>query len=196
MDHRFAVVGRDLDGRVPSACGCSADEQRQLETLSLHLAGHMHHLVERGRDKAAETDQVDFLCLGTFEDLLGGNHHPHVDDLVVISGENDADDVLADVVNVTLDGCEQNLPLRLDLLASCDHCSLLGFYEGCQVGDCFLHYPGRLDHLGQKHLAGPEQVSDYAHTVHQRTFDHQQRTAQLRASFFGIDIDVRIDPFN
>ena len=109
VDHRLAVVRRNLDGRVRPAGGCSADEQRQLETLALHLAGHVHHLVERRRDQAAEADHVRLLRLGAFEDLFAGDHHPHVDDLVVIAGEHDADDVLADVVNVAFDGGEHDL---------------------------------------------------------------------------------------
>jgi hypothetical protein len=32
-----------------------------------------------------------------------GNHHAEVDDLVVVAAEDDADDVLADVVDVALD---------------------------------------------------------------------------------------------
>ena len=43
------------------------------------------------------------------EDLRRRHHHAEVDDLVVVAGEHDADDVLADVVHVALDGRHQDL---------------------------------------------------------------------------------------
>jgi hypothetical protein len=61
VDDRLAVVGGDLDGGVGAAGGGSADEQRELEALALHLAGDVDHLVERGRDEAAEADDVGLL---------------------------------------------------------------------------------------------------------------------------------------
>ena len=103
VDHRLAVMRCNLDRRVRPARGCPADEQRQLEALTLHLAGHVHHLVERRSDQSAESDHVRLFRPGAFEDFFAGDHHPHVDHLVVIAGEDDADDVLANVVNVTLD---------------------------------------------------------------------------------------------
>ena len=47
-----------------------------------------------------------------FEDPVRRDHDAEVDDLVVVAGEDDADDVLADVVDVPLDGREEDLPLR------------------------------------------------------------------------------------
>ena len=46
---------------------------------------------------------------GRFEDLLAGDHHAEVDHLEVVAAEHDADDVLADVVDVALDGGQQHL---------------------------------------------------------------------------------------
>jgi hypothetical protein len=43
-------------------------------------------------------------------------HHAQVDDLVVVAAEDDADDVLADVVDVALDGRQQDLAGGRDLL--------------------------------------------------------------------------------
>ena len=54
-----------------------------------------------------------FSCLGALEDLLARDHDAHVDDLVVVAGEHDAHDVLADVVDVALHGGEHDLALRL-----------------------------------------------------------------------------------
>ena len=193
VDDRLAVVRRDLDRGVRAAGGRAADEQRQLEALALHLARHMHHLVERRRDQAAEADQVRLLGLGALEDLLAGDHHAQVDDLVVVAGEHDADDVLADVVNVALHRGEHDLALRLDDFAGRGHRGLLGLHERRQIGHGLLHHAGGLDHLRQEHLARAEEIADHAHAGHQRAFDHQQRPAQLDARFFGVDLDVGVD---
>ena len=117
VDHGLAVVRRNLDGRVGAAGGGSADEQRQLESLALHLAGHMNHLVERGRDEAAEADEVGVLGLGALQDFLAGNHDAEVDDFVVVAGEHDADDVFADVVDVAFDGGEDDFAVCAGLPA-------------------------------------------------------------------------------
>ena len=94
-----------------------ADQQRKLEALALHLTRNVNHLVERRRDEAAEADDVGADFLGAVENLLGRNHHAHVDHVVVIAGQDDADDILTDIVYVAFDGGEDNLALRLDLLA-------------------------------------------------------------------------------
>jgi hypothetical protein len=55
---------------------------------------------------------------------------------------------------------------------------LLGLHVREQVGDGLLHDARGLDHLGQEHLAGAEQVADHVHAVHQRAFDDLQRLAR------------------
>jgi hypothetical protein len=42
--------------------------------------------------------------------FVAGHHDAEVDDLVVVAAEHHADDVLADVVDVALDGGERTLP--------------------------------------------------------------------------------------
>src|ERR1700678_782428 len=106
VNYRLTIMRRDFDGRMRPAGGCAANEQWQLEALTLHLSGYMDHLVERRRDQPAESDQVHFFHLGAFEDLFARDHHPHVDHFVVIAGEHNPDNILADVVHVALDGRE------------------------------------------------------------------------------------------
>ena len=71
-----------------------------------------HHLVERRRDQAAQADDVRLLLDRGVEDLRRRHHHAEVDDLVVVAAEHDADDVLADVVDVPLDRRHQDAALR------------------------------------------------------------------------------------
>ena len=172
MYHWLAVMRRNLDGRVCPTGGGPADKQRQFEVLTLHLAGDVYHLVERRSNQTAESDHVRLFRRGAFEDLFAGDHHPHVDHLIVITGKHDADDVLANIVNVALDRCEDDFSLRLDLLARCSHRNFLGLHERRQVRHSLFHHTGRLDHLGQEHLARAEQIADHAHAGHQRAFDH------------------------
>ncbi len=99
--------GVDLRGRG------AADQQRHLEALARHLLGHRHHLVERGRDQAREADHVGLVVVGGLEDFLERHHDAEIDDLEIVALEHDADDVLADVVDVALDRGHDDLALGL-----------------------------------------------------------------------------------
>src|SRR5579862_3220538 len=173
MNDWLTVVGRNLDRGVRAACGCPADEQRQFEALTLHLAGDMYHLIERWSDQAAEADHVGLFGLGAFENFFTWDHHAHVDHFIVIACENDADDVLADIVNVTFDRGEHDFSLCLDHLAGGSHRHFFGLHEWSQMRHGLLHHSGGFDDLGQEHLAGSEQITDDTHAIHQRPFDHQ-----------------------
>src|SRR5271156_3193412 len=179
MHYWLAIVWRNLDGRVCATGGRSADEQRQFEPLPLHLARHMHHLVKRRRDQTTQADHVDLLGPGAFEDLFAIDHHSHVNHFVVVAGQDHTDDILADVVNVTLDRCQQNISLRLSHSAGRNHRRLLGLHEGREVRYGLFHHPCGLHYLRQKHFARAEQITHHAHAGHQRTFDHEEGPAEL-----------------
>src|ERR1700722_570381 len=181
---------------MSSAGGCTPDEQRQLETLTLHFAGYMHHLVQRRCDQSTQANQVRLFRLGTFQDLFARDHDPQVDDLIVVAGEHHANDVLADVVNVAFDRCQHDFSLCLDHFAGRRHRYLLRFHERSQVGHRLLHYPGRLDDLGQEHLARSKQIAHHAHARHQRAFDHQQGAPELDPGFLCINFYVGINAFD
>ena len=185
MDGRIGVVMGDLDRGVGLAGGGAADEEREGEAFALHLAGDVNHLVERGGDEAAEADNIDVELAGGGEDFFARDHDAEVDDLVVIAGEHDADDVLADVVDVALDGGEEDLALGL-LVAGALFFLL---HEGHEVGDRFFHDAGAFDDLGQEHFALAEKIADDAHAFHERAFDHFQRGGVFLARFLGIGID-------
>ena len=100
---RLRVLWRDLDGGVHAGGGGAADEQRDGEAAALHLLGHVHHLVQRRRDQTAQTDH-DSLLLDWLPPVCAqcSAHYSQVDNAVVVAAEHDADDVLADVVHVSL----------------------------------------------------------------------------------------------
>jgi len=90
--------------------------------------------------------------------------------------EHDRDDVLADVVNVALDCGDDDLALAL---AGGAGAQLLCLDVRNQVRDRLFHDPSGFHDLRQEHLAGPEQVADDIHALHQRTFDDLDRVRKL-----------------
>ena len=119
------------------------------------------------------------------ENFFGRHHHAEVDHLIAIAAQHYADDILADVVHVTLDRGHDDAALGSD--AGADFFRL---DVGQQMGHRLLHHARRFHHLGQKHFAGAEQVADHIHAGHQRPLDHaQRRTARRfngRATLFGV----------
>ena len=103
-DHRAATTRRHLHRRVGARRGGATDQQRDLQPLTLHLDGEVDHLVQGRRDQARQPDDVGVVLLGRVQDLLGRHHHAEVDHFVVVALQDDSDDVLADVVDVALDG--------------------------------------------------------------------------------------------
>ncbi len=128
-----------------------------------------------------------------------GVRTPRSIDLVVVAGEDDADDVLADVVHVALDGGDHDPALGAGDAAAGDEPALLLLHEGGQVGDGLLHHARGLDDLGKEHLAGAEQVADDAHAVHERALDDVERAGVLRcvrARLLGVLLDEGVDPLD
>ena len=105
--------------------------------------------------------------------------------------QHDADDVLADIMDVALDRRHDDLALalRADLF--------FGLDIGEEMRDRLLHDARGFDHLRQEHLARSEQVADDVHAVHQRAFDDLDRAAicslDRKSRFFGIVDNMRVD---
>ena len=146
----------------------------------------MHHLVEGRRDQPGEADGLRALRDGRVEDRVARHHHAEVDHLVVVAAENDADDVLADVVHVALDRREDDLPLRA---AVAPGPLLLLLHVRLEIRDGALHRPRALHDLRQEHPARAEEVADDLHPVHQRALDHVERPRRIRARLLGVLLD-------
>ena len=58
VDDRAVILGCDLHGRVLGAARRAANQKRNGEPLALHLAGDVHHLVERRGDQPRQADHV------------------------------------------------------------------------------------------------------------------------------------------
>ena len=188
IDRLPGVIGRiDLHGGMDARGRRAADQQRHVEALTLHLARHVHHLVERRGDEPGETDDVGLLLAGAIEDRLRRHHHAEVDHVEVVAGQHDADDVLADVVDVALHGRHHDLARRRAALAA--RRRLFGVHVGHQHGHRLLHHARRLHHLRQEHLARAEEVADHVHAGHQRPLDHVERTARRLTRLLHVDAD-------
>ena len=103
----------------------------------------------RRGDQPGEADDVALLGDGGLQDLFRRHHHAHVHHVVAVAAQYHADDVLADVMHVALDGRHEDLALGFRLVA------LFRLDEGDEVCHGLLHHAGGLDHLGRNILPAP-----------------------------------------
>ena len=174
MDHRPLICRVDPERGVRLARRRAADQQRRLEAQPLHLPGDGHHFVERRRDQPRQADHVGTVVVRGLQDVLPRHHHTKIYDLEAVALQHHADDVLADVVNVALDGRHHDPPLALGDAVPL----LLLLDEGDEMSDGPFHHARRLDDLRQEHLARAEQVADDVHAVHQGAFDDLDRPGE------------------
>ena len=137
-----------------------------------------------------QPDHVGIVVVGGLQDRRPRDHDAKVDDLEIIALEDDADDVLADVVNVALDRRHDDPALRRRAFG------LLRLDVGEQVGDGLLHHARRLDDLRQEHLAGAKQVADDVHPGHQRPFNDIDRAGCGQAGFFRVVDNISVQAFD
>src|ERR1700677_1247584 len=186
MDDGIAVVRGDLDRGVGLAGGGATDQQRHGKAFPLQFAGDMGHLIERRRNQATETNEIDILVAGGLQDFFAGHHHAQINNFVIIAGQHDAHDVFADVMDVAFDGGHEDFALGAPDAAGS---FFLRFHEGQQVGDGFFHDARALDDLGQKHFARAEKVADHTHAGHERTFDDGEGPPDFLEGLGGVGFD-------
>ena len=119
---------------------------------------------------------------GGIEDRADRLLDAEIDNPVAVVGQDDVDEVLADVVDVAAHRGEH------------DGASLLALdplHEGFEVADRRLHRLGRLEDEGQLHLAGAEQVADRLHAGEQDVVDDVER---LVAPHRQLEIGFEIEP--
>src|SRR3990172_604618 len=91
----------DLHGGMGTRSRSTANQQGQFETLPLHFLCDMHHFIERRCNQAAQTDEMGVPVFCRLQNFLARDHHAEIDDLEVVTLQDHADDVLADVMHVT-----------------------------------------------------------------------------------------------
>mmetsp|Transcript_2679 Transcript_2679/g.6394 ORF Transcript_2679/g.6394 Transcript_2679/m.6394 type:complete len:486 (+) Transcript_2679:349-1806(+) len=193
--------GASLEARLDLHCSVharrrgSANEEGQLDALALHLLGHRHHLVQRRRDEARQTNDVSLLLDGRLEDLVAGSHDAEVHHAVVVAAEDNTDDVLADVVHVALHSRQHNSSSRLgrEVWVLLNHALLLLLHEGKQVRHSLLHHTGALDHLRQEHLARAKEIADDVHAGHEGALDDVERPRVVLAGLLSVNFNELVD---
>ncbi len=166
VDNGPFVVWFDLHRRMCRRGGCATDQQRQAEFETLHLGRDVDHFVERRRDKPGQTNHFRFLAAGGFEDFFATHHHAQIDDFEIVALKNNADDILAYVMNVAFDG-------RHDDFSVTAHLAVFFFFnERNEMGNGLFHDSCRFHNLRQKHFPVAKQVAYDIHTRHQRALDY------------------------
>ena len=168
---------------MSAAGGRATDQQRRGDAAPIHLAGDVNHLVEARRNQSRQPDNVRANLERRVQNPLRTDHHAEIRDLVAVAAQHDADDVLADVMHVALDGRQQHAP-RSRVVPD----ALVSLEIGGQVRHGFFHHPRRFDDLRQEHFARAEQIPDDVHAVHQRPFDHLERTLEESPCFLGVQL--------
>ena len=144
----------------------AAQQHRRRDPLARHLGQVLAHDRRRLDQQARHADRVGVALLRGIEDVLQRLLDAEIDDLVAVVGEDDVDEVLADVVHVALHrGEDDEAALRpVDL-----------FHVGLEKGRRRLHHLGRAQHEGELHLAGAEEIADHLHAVEQENVDDVER---------------------
>ena len=89
-------------------------------------------------------------------------------------------------MHITLDGGDEDFALGLQVAKA----RLLRLDIGDQMRYRLFHDARTFYHLRQKHFAGTKQIADHVHAVHQRPFNHVDRTPagllQRQSRLFGV----------
>ena len=68
----------------------------------------MHHFVERGRNQPAQPNHIHLVCPGFLQNPVGWYHHPEINHVVIVAGQDDAYNVFADVVHISFHGRQKD----------------------------------------------------------------------------------------
>ena len=164
------VKGSQLHGRMQGRCRGAADEQGRIQSAGVHLPAQLLHLEQRRSDEPAYADEGGMMFLRGLQDGLLVHHHAQVHHLESVAAEDDAGDVLADVMDIPLDRRVDDDGLLRGLLAF--------LHVRFQDGDGVLHHLGRLDDLREEHLPFAEASSNLLHPGHQRPLDDRHGAPQ------------------
>ena len=166
----MVVQRRELDGRMQGGRGGTADEKRRVQPAGRHFAAQFLHLEQGRGDEPAHADQGGVVLFRGLQDGFLIDHHAQVHHLEAVAPQDDARDVLADVVDVALHRrVDDDRPLR-GLLA--------GLHVRLQEGHRVLHHLGRFHDLREEHLPFAEASADFLHPRHQRPLDHLHGRSQ------------------
>ncbi len=125
----------------------------------------MHHLIQRWRDQAGQADNINILLARSLKDFRGRDHDAQINDLVIIAGKHDTDNILADIMDIALHRRHQHFAGAF-ALARAAIGKLFRLHIGQEQGNGLFHHTGGFHHLRQEHLAGAEKIADNIHSGH------------------------------
>ncbi len=133
----------------------ASQEHRHGDADGVHLFEILAHHVDGFHEQAGHADGVGFLFLRGLQNVRNGLFDAEVEDGVAVVGEDDVDEVFADVVDVSLDRREDDSAFAR---------AFDFFHEGFEMRDGGLHRLGTLQHERKLHLPGAEQFADDFHS--------------------------------
>ena len=145
----------------------TAEDDRPLlrEPARLQFLQVLLHDDGRFHEQARHADDVGVVLLGRRDDLGDGLLDAEVDHVVAVVGQDDVDEVLADVVHVAAHGGEDHRALARGIRL---------LHVRFEQRDGGLHHLGRLQHERQLHLARAEALADDLHALEQVVVDDLQ----------------------
>jgi len=87
------------------------------------------------------------MFLHTFNYCIATLHHAHINNLEVVAAKYNSNDVFANVMDITFDGCQDNRSVVLNILRIRLVKLFLSFHKGCEVSYRSFHDSCRLNHL-------------------------------------------------
>ena len=187
LDRRRGVggvaVGADRVG-VLLGDGRAADHDDDLVAQAgllerVHVG--LEHRHRRGEERR-EADDVGLVLLDRLDELLRRHLHAEVDHLEAGALEHDVDEVLADVVDVALDGAHQELADRLDAGLGEQRAQPLHRAGHRAAGD---------QHLGHEEVAALEPRADLLQRRDERVEEQRLRLHAERQALLGQLEDAR-----
>ena len=142
--------------------------------MLLQILDDVLHLQCGLYEQTAQSDSVGTMFFRGSDDDVACLLDSEIDHFVTVVRQNDVDQVLADIVDITLHGGENDRAflLRAGLL----------LHLGLEIGDRGFHHPSGVEHGRQLHLARAEQVTDRLHAVQQHGVNQVERRV-LRERF-------------
>jgi len=145
--------------------GSAAEDDGEVEAETVEFDEVIAHDEGGFDEEAGEADGIGTDFFDLVDDILDGLLDADVVDGEAVVGEDDVDEVFADVVNVSLDGGEDELAAGL---------AIDFFHVFFEVGDGGLHDFGGLEDEGELHLAGSEKFADGFHAGEKVVIDDRE----------------------
>src|SRR5215212_6557828 len=153
----------------------TSEHDRNFDTSLVHQFEVLFHDQRRLHEQAAHSNRIRGMFVTRLQNRLDRLLDAEIQYLVAVVGENDVDQVLADIVNVALDGRKHHRSLG-------SRAALL-LHKRFEEANGSLHSLRRLQHERQLHLAAAEKISDDLHTLEQDVVDDVERRVFLEAEF-------------